>query len=75
MRVSSIVSSAALASAAFAAVVFPRDDDASDEQKANDLIESIKSDVFQRLDAREENLRKRGQEATCTAKNIVFRRE
>lgn len=74
MRFSSIVSSVALAAAAIAAVVAPRVD-ASDEQSANDLIEGIKADVFQRLDVREEQLRKRGEKATCTAKNIAFRRE
>lgn len=75
MKISALVSSVALASVAVAAVVTNIQDDASDEQNANDIMESIRADVLKTLDDREAKLRKRGEEASCHARNVVFRRE
>ncbi|KAH0429210.1 tyrosinase central domain containing protein [Colletotrichum camelliae] len=76
MRISAIVSSAILASSAWGLpTVQPRDDLAADEARFSNLTESIKADVLKSLDEREEKLRKRGETATCTSRNLVFRRE
>lgn len=52
----------------------PREED-SEKQQVAKLIEEIKADVLQSLDEREEAMRKRGEQASCNARNIVFRRE
>ncbi|TDZ32018.1 Tyrosinase-like protein orsC [Colletotrichum spinosum] len=76
MRISSIVSSAALASAALALPALRvRDDLAADEARFKNLTESITADVLRSLDAREAQLAKRGKTASCTSKNVAFRRE
>jgi tyrosinase len=77
MRVTSLVTTAILASAALAApssVVHPRDLEA-DRAEVEQLTESIRAKFLASLDANEAKLRKRGQTASCTAKNLVFRRE
>lgn len=75
MKVSSILSTVALASIALGAVTVNPRADASDEAQVGELISNLKADVLKSLDEREAKLRKRGEEPTCTAKNIVFRRE
>lgn len=74
MRVSSILSTVALASVALGAIVNSRQE-AEHEQKAADIINSIKANVLQSLDEREAEFTKRGQEVPCSARNIAFRRE
>ncbi|CAH0045811.1 unnamed protein product [Clonostachys solani] len=74
MRVSSLLT-AALASLVLAQPhVAPREG-GSEEQQVAKLIEEIKADVLQSLHQREETMRKRGEQASCNARNIVFRRE
>lgn len=77
MKLTSIASTAVLVSAALAtARVDIRSDTLhDDEQAAAALIENIKTDVLQSLDERAADLHNRGKHATCTRKNIVFRRE
>lgn len=76
MRITSILSASALASTALAAIALPRDvDESSSEQKVHKLVEDIKADVLNSLDKREAELLKRGEQATCNARNIAFRRE
>ncbi|KAF6798247.1 tyrosinase central domain containing protein [Colletotrichum sojae] len=76
MKISALVSSAVLASTALALPALQaRGDLATDEAQFADLTESIRADVLKALDDREESLRKRGQTATCTARNVAFRRE
>lgn len=55
--------------------VQPRDDLAADAESFADLTASIRADVLSGLDKREAKLLKRGEKATCTARNVVFRRE
>ncbi|KAH6664819.1 hypothetical protein F5X68DRAFT_237253 [Plectosphaerella plurivora] len=55
--------------------VEPRDDLAADAEAVADLTADIKASVLSDLDEREAKLLKRGEKATCTARNIVFRRE
>ncbi|KAG7150000.1 Tyrosinase P like protein [Verticillium longisporum] len=75
MRFLSILTSVALTSVALATpVVHPRGD-ASDEAQVSGLIENIKASVLKSLDEREAKLRKRGEEASCHGRNVVFRRE
>ncbi|CAI6083523.1 unnamed protein product [Clonostachys chloroleuca] len=52
----------------------PREED-SEKQQVAKLIEETNADVLQSLDEREEAMRKRGEQASCNARNIVFRRE
>ncbi|KAL3425732.1 tyrosinase central domain containing protein [Phlyctema vagabunda] len=49
--------------------------DIAAEIKVNNLIEKIKQDQLAVLNKNEAKLRKRGVEPTCTARNLVFRRE
>ncbi|KAK1541032.1 hypothetical protein CPAR01_07021 [Colletotrichum paranaense] len=76
MKVSSVLSSAALASVVFAAPsVKPRGDSTTDGAQFADLTASIQANVFKSLDEREARLKKRGESANCTTSNMVFRRE
>ncbi|KAL2208404.1 Di-copper centre-containing protein [Sarocladium strictum] len=75
MKLSSIVSAFALATSASALPSLSPRADAGDQQEVAKLTESIRSDILAELDEREETLAKRGEKATCTAKNVVFRRE
>lgn len=75
MKLSSIVSAFALATSASALPSLSPRADAGDQQEVAKLTESIRSDILAELDEREEKLAKRGEKATCTAKNVVFRRE
>lgn len=52
-----------------------RNDPAADAEAVADLTASIRASVLNNLDEREAKLLKRGEKATCTARNIVFRRE
>jgi tyrosinase len=52
-----------------------RNDPAADAEAVADLTASIRASVLSNLDEREAKLLKRGEKATCTARNIVFRRE
>lgn len=76
MRVTSLVASLLLGTRIAAIpTVQPRNDEAADAQSFSDLTEAIRADVLESLDEREAKLRKRGVEATCTSRNVVFRRE
>lgn len=75
MRFLLVVSAAALASAAITTNV-PRDVDMEESaQQAIDMIDDIKANVLKSLDEREAELAKRGETATCNARNVAFRRE
>ncbi|KAK1479530.1 hypothetical protein CCUS01_04659 [Colletotrichum cuscutae] len=76
MKVSSVLSSAALGSVVFAAPsVKPRGDSTTDGAQFADLTASIQANVFKSLDEREARLKKRGESANYTTSNMVFRRE
>ncbi|KAL2879822.1 hypothetical protein SGCOL_004866 [Colletotrichum sp. CLE4] len=76
MKVSSVLSSAILASVALAAPsVKPRGDSTTDRAQFADLTAGIQADVLKSLDEREARLKKRGESANCTASNLVFRKE
>ena len=75
MKLSSVLSALALASTAAAVPSFARRGDEADEDEVAKLTNSIKAKVFDELDERENALTKRGEKATCTARNVVFRRE
>jgi tyrosinase len=49
--------------------------DAADQAEVAGLTKSIRASILGELNAREEKLAKRGEKATCSAKNVVFRRE
>lgn len=73
MKFSSIA--LALASTASALPSLVERADASDQAEVTNLTESIRASILDELDARETKLAKRGEKATCSAKNVVFRRE
>ncbi|OLN96037.1 Tyrosinase 3 [Colletotrichum chlorophyti] len=80
MKVSSVISSALLASTALGApasapAACPKRSLAADEAQFKDLTANITAQVIKRLDDREAALRASGQNATCTSDNVVFRRE
>ncbi|KEY67777.1 hypothetical protein S7711_04095 [Stachybotrys chartarum IBT 7711] len=76
MRVAAIVASLLLGTSVGAlTTIQARNDEAADAQLFAALAQSIQADVLKSLDEREAKLRKRGQEATCTSRNVIFRRE
>ncbi|KAK3938963.1 tyrosinase-like protein orsC [Diplogelasinospora grovesii] len=86
MKVASIATAAVLAALAPVALAAPsplqplpihvRDGDVDDAQaQYNNLTAAIQQQVLQSLNSTEAKLRKRGQTPSCTARNIVFRRE
>lgn len=76
MKVPALVASLLLGTSVGAlTTVQARNDESADAQLVADLGKSIRTDVLKSLDEREAKLRKRGQEATCTSRNVVFRRE
>ncbi|CAH0028277.1 unnamed protein product [Clonostachys rhizophaga] len=74
MRASSLLA-VALISLALAQPHVKFREEGSEEQQIAKLIEEIKADVLQSLDESVETMRKRGEQASCNARNIVFRRE
>jgi tyrosinase len=75
MKLSSIVSAFALASTAAALPSLTPRADSADQEEVAKLTESIRADILEELDEREAKLAKRGETATCNARNVVFRRE
>ncbi len=55
--------------------VHSRDDIGSAQKQVSNLTASALRNVLDTLNAREELLRKEGKTPSCTAKNLVFRKE
>lgn len=75
MKLSSIVSAYWLAATAAAVPALVPRADAEDQAAVAELTDSIRASILAELDEREEKLAKRGEAATCHARNVVFRRE
>lgn len=80
MKVTAILAAALTAAVSSSAlsVSLPRDDTGdglTEPPELADLLEQAKENVINQVQDQEETLRKRGGTPSCTAKNLVFRRE